>query len=128
MICRRILFLFAAFACLGAVALAAGAVVTQSRKKGPAQEARPNIAPSPVPAAAPVTLDHSKDQIESPAKRAIANNSSGTAAAAEAGPLKVASGKVQWHDTFAEACSSARKSRKPVLLFQMMGQLDEQFC
>ena len=41
---------------------------------------------------------------------------------------KVAPGKVTWHATFVAACEAARKSGKPVLLFQMMGKLDEQFC
>jgi hypothetical protein len=41
---------------------------------------------------------------------------------------KVAPGKVRWHTDFAAACEAARKSGKPVLLFQMMGKLDDQFC
>jgi len=50
-----------------------------------------------------------------------------SAPSAEENP-KVAPGKVQWHPTFAAACAAAQKSGKPVLLFQMMGQLDLQFC
>ena len=41
---------------------------------------------------------------------------------------KVRPGKVRWHPGFAVACEAARQSGKPVLLFQMMGKLDEQFC
>ena len=41
---------------------------------------------------------------------------------------KVEPGKVRWHETFAAACAAAKKSGKPVLLFQMMGKLDERFC
>jgi hypothetical protein len=41
---------------------------------------------------------------------------------------KVEPGKVRWHKTFADACAAAKKSNKPVLLFQMMGNLDERFC
>jgi hypothetical protein len=41
---------------------------------------------------------------------------------------KVEPGKVKWHADFAAACEAARKSGKPVLLFQMMGRLDQQFC
>jgi hypothetical protein len=37
-------------------------------------------------------------------------------------------GLVQWHATFADAGRAARQSKKPVLLFQMMGKLDDQFC
>ena len=40
----------------------------------------------------------------------------------------VAPGKILWHKDFEAACDSARKSGKPVLLFQMMGRLDEKFC
>jgi hypothetical protein len=41
---------------------------------------------------------------------------------------KVQPGKVRWHATLADACTAASKSKKPVLLFQMMGKLDDQFC
>jgi hypothetical protein len=41
---------------------------------------------------------------------------------------KVAPGQVIWHQNFAEACASAKTSGKAVLLFQMMGKLDDQFC
>lgn len=41
---------------------------------------------------------------------------------------KVQPGKVSWHAGFADACAASNKSGKPVLLFQMMGKLDERFC
>jgi hypothetical protein len=41
---------------------------------------------------------------------------------------KVAPGKVNWHKDFAGACSASAQSGKPVLLFQMMGKLDDKFC
>jgi hypothetical protein len=41
---------------------------------------------------------------------------------------RVKPGKVRWHRDFAAACAAAKKSGKPVLLFQMMGKLDEQLC
>lgn len=40
---------------------------------------------------------------------------------------KVEPGKVKWHADFDEALEKAAKSGKPVLLFQMMGNLDEAF-
>lgn len=40
----------------------------------------------------------------------------------------VPAGKVRWHASFEDACTAAKKSGKPVLLFHMMGQLDRQFC
>ena len=41
---------------------------------------------------------------------------------------KVTPGKVHWHSDMEIACRASRKSGKPVLLFQMMGRLDDQFC
>jgi hypothetical protein len=41
---------------------------------------------------------------------------------------KVQPGLVGWHPTMAEACAAARRTGKPVLLFQLMGNLDERFC
>jgi hypothetical protein len=41
---------------------------------------------------------------------------------------KVEPGKVNWHRDFDAACKAAAKTGKPVLLFQMMGKLDDQFC
>jgi hypothetical protein len=37
-------------------------------------------------------------------------------------------GRVRWHADFAAACTAARSSGKPVLLFQMLGRLDQKFC
>jgi hypothetical protein len=41
---------------------------------------------------------------------------------------KVEPGLVRWHESFESACSASEKSGKPVLLFQMMGNLDDRFC
>ena len=41
---------------------------------------------------------------------------------------QVAPGKVTWHKDFAAARAASKKSGKPVLLFQMMGNLDDRFC
>jgi hypothetical protein len=41
---------------------------------------------------------------------------------------KVEPGKVRWHKSFDEARAASAKSGKPVLLFQMMGKLDDEFC
>lgn len=40
---------------------------------------------------------------------------------------KVAPGKVRWHDDFDAACAAAKTSGRPVLLFQMIGRLNERF-
>lgn len=41
---------------------------------------------------------------------------------------KVEPGKVRWHAGYTDACAAAVRSKKPVLLFQLMGKLDDQFC
>ena len=41
---------------------------------------------------------------------------------------KVEPGKVHWHATTELALAAAMMSKKPVLVFHMMGQLDHQFC
>jgi hypothetical protein len=68
--------------------------------------------------------DRAKGAIEGPAKQAI-----GAAAPviADDNP-RVAPGKVNWHPSFEAACAASKKSGKPVLLFQLLGQLDKQFC
>lgn len=41
---------------------------------------------------------------------------------------KAQPGKVHWHPTLDAARAAAAKSGKPVLLFHMMGRLDQTFC
>ena len=41
---------------------------------------------------------------------------------------KVEPGKVHWHATTELALAAAMMSKKPMLVFHMMGQLDHQFC
>ena len=74
--------------------------------------------------------DLRKRDIETPTKRILAKQSdpaSKTTGDKFVNP-KVQPGKVRWHKDFDAACAAASKSGKPVLLFQMMGKLDEQFC
>jgi hypothetical protein len=44
------------------------------------------------------------------------------------GVAKVAPGKVCWHKDFDEAKRAAAVSGKPVLMFAMLGRLDDKFC
>lgn len=37
-------------------------------------------------------------------------------------------GLVPWHASYAAACAAAAESGKPVLLFQLLGRLDDAFC
>jgi hypothetical protein len=94
-----------------------------------ALSAEPPPKPAPPPAAQP-RLDRGKFVVEQPVKQALAafNQPADPPAADGFVNPKVEPGKVQWHADFAEACRASAKSGKPVLLFQMMGKLDEQFC
>jgi hypothetical protein len=84
--------------------------------------APPPANPAPIP-------DRGKFAIERPTKTVVANSAPAPATTDNAfvNP-KVEPGMVKWHATFDEACQASAKSGKPVLLFQMMGKLDEQFC
>jgi hypothetical protein len=50
------------------------------------------------------------------------------AAARDQANPAVRPGQVRWHEGFAAACAAGRRSGKPVLLFHMMGRLDQKFC
>jgi hypothetical protein len=67
--------------------------------------------------------DLSKRAVELPLEHALsASPSPGT------GARTVAPGLVRWHADFASACAAAERSGKPVLLFQLLGRLDQEFC
>ena len=68
-------------------------------------------------------------RIEKPTSTILAHNTAGVAVSGKdfINP-KVQPGGVHWHPSWDGACDAARKSKKPVLLFQMMGKLDDQFC
>jgi hypothetical protein len=95
---------------------------------GCAQQTEP-AKPQPVLAGVKFRLDVGKSVVERPTEQLLA--SAATAAndptSAFVNP-KVEPGKVKWHADFATARAASAKSGKPVLLFQMMGKLDDQFC
>lgn len=66
--------------------------------------------------------DVGKYAVESPTKDILAR-----AAAAPENPA-VQPGLVKWHPTFEAACKAANESTKPVLLFHLLGRLDQEFC
>ena len=106
--------------------LCAGALLVPAHAQEP--KAKPN----------PAVPDITKKKVELTAERLAALKAA--MAAADADNPKVEPGKVQWHGSFAAACQAAAdaaailhlrqlaKSGKPVLLFQMMGKLDDRFC
>jgi hypothetical protein len=81
------------------------------------------------PGGAARPMDFGKTLRIEPAVKAVVKNATAPAPAREGfvNP-KVPPGKVTWHPSFAAACEAAKKSKKPVLLFQLMGKLDDQFC
>ena len=89
----------------------------------PARDGNPAVAE-------PALADERKADIELPAKEVLA----GTRRIPPTPPVgppanpKVAPGKVAWHPDFASACAASRKSGKPVLHFQLLGNLDDRFC
>lgn len=83
----------------------------------------------------------SKMAIERPLKKAISDLSApvggaiselrtSTLSPAAVSPhgKQVQPGLVNWESNFKTACLKAKTSAKPVLHFQMMGRLDEEFC
>ena len=66
--------------------------------------------------------------IEPPALGVVQHQSAAAAPGKAFVNARVAPGNVHWHATLADACRAAGKSGKPVLLFHMMGKLDEKFC
>ena len=85
--------------------------------------------PRPAKAGERPRLDIGKTIVERPTEQLLA---SATTTTNEAAPTfvnpKVEPGKVKWHADFATARAASAKSGKPVLLFQLLGRLDEQFC
>jgi hypothetical protein len=73
-------------------------------------------------------VDIRKSVVETPTKHLLlASGAARPETAAFINP-KVEPGRVGWHPSFETACQAAARSGKPVLLFQMMGKLDDQFC
>jgi hypothetical protein len=122
----------------GLPALAAMALSAFGEDKPPAgtRDATKRVVERPVKsllgsqlAPAKKALVETKLVIENPLKDALAKAGDATAPPApEATNPKVEPGLVRWHPSFAAACQAASKSGKPVLLFQMMGNLDDRFC
>jgi hypothetical protein len=92
------------------------------------------LAPSPVSAQQP-RPDLRKAIIEVPLKRTIRTSVAPKPVLEEKviaitadGTQKCAPGKVKWAKDFEQAKSRAASSNKPVLMFAMLGNLDDKFC
>jgi hypothetical protein len=100
---------------LAGSALLAGAVALAQLPQAPAE-------PVAEPAAQKAE-DKRKREIEVPTEKLVAR----TAEPSSDNP-KVQPGKVNWHPDLEAACQAAKQSGKPVLVFHMMGRLDDRFC
>ena len=107
-------------------------VVVNSTAPAPAGTQTPARAPA-LSAAKP--LDITKSVLIEPKIKAVVANASAPALTPPLAPAadkfvnpKVQPGKVRWHATLADAQAASTRSKRPVLLFQMMGKLDDQFC
>jgi hypothetical protein len=67
-------------------------------------------------------------KIEKAAETVVAKASSTVPADSNFVNPRVRPGLVKWRPSLKAACQAAQKSGKPVLLFQMMGKFDDQFC
>ena len=138
-------FLWAA--ALAGVTLLAGVsvVISQERQARRVDRAKNDVIEGPVRTVvqnsagaglAPKALDYSKSLVIEPAAKTLV--ASASAAAPPPPPPrpgadkfvnpKVQPGKVRWHASLDDARAASARSKKPVLLFQMMGKLDDQFC
>ena len=74
--------------------------------------------------------DLSKREVELPLERALELGSPAPALDAPAArpSAAVQPGLVRWHADLAAARAAARDSGKPVLLFQLLGRLDDELC
>lgn len=105
--------------CIAALALVAGSMPAGAQR---AMDMRKSIIEMPLK----TTINpefQSESKVEKPAlieERVVAVTDKGVA--------KVKPGDVSWLANFDDACAAARKSGRPVLLFAMLGNLDDKFC
>jgi hypothetical protein len=74
-------------------------------------------------------VDIPKMMMQSPLKRLVqaAQATDGTVLPVPSKNPKVEAGKVNWHASFDAAKTAAQQSGKPILLFQLLGRLDNRF-
>ena len=101
-------------------------VVAAAGLQAHGDEPRANKAVTKAGEAGPL-LDVSKGKVERPAKALVAASTPNRPKEGETNP-KVEPGKVKWHSSFQTACEASKKTGRPVLLFQMLGNLNEEFC
>jgi hypothetical protein len=131
---RRSLCCVAGVAAIGVTALLLARAIADGKPppKPPNPQPAVNLVQVPGQNVADIlkVRDFGKSVIEFPTEKLLAARTVPTVAPSADAFVnpKVQPGKVHWHKDFITACRAAEKSGKPVLLFQMMGKLDDQFC
>jgi hypothetical protein len=72
--------------------------------------------------------DRGKRVLEEPLERAITTGERDTGLPGFGENPRVTPGLIGWHADLSAARTAARESGRPVLLFQLLGRLDEEFC
>lgn len=72
-------------------------------------------------------MDLRKAVIEAPVAKVLMNSDSLVTSGASARSKRVA-GLVTWRSNLGTAIDAAAKTGKPILHFQLLGRLDEEFC
>lgn len=115
--------------CLGAAVLLT-VLRTSPRAVGDESAGQPPASAEEQRVSARAMLDGPKVMaVERPARQFVETLSSNLPQSATRGDNPVVTpGLVQWHPSFDAACQASRVSGKPVLLFHLMGRLDQKFC
>ena len=71
-------------------------------------------------------MESSLEELVDRARQASLGETAAAGVASDANPA-CQPGLVQWHETFGQACAASRQSGKPVMLFQLLGRLDQRF-
>ncbi len=101
--------------------------VSKMRVELPIKGVLKGFQPSSVPVL-PIKLSSTPQKVANPAVPAKTLGSSTKPALKQPRNEKVEPGKVRWHKAIQTAMDASKESGKPVLLFQMMGHLDDRFC
>lgn len=116
--------------------VAKGRVIERPTEKLVAELSQPaDTDAAPAQEVKPAPADRTKRVLIEPAAEAIVRGAPSPAAAAAVEPTaappddnpSVEPGKVKWHADVAAALAAAKTSGKPVLVFHLLGQLDQRF-
>jgi len=76
----------------------------------------------------PAKPDRGKSLAETPVEEVVKDTRGGSLPRGGRENPTVEAGAVRWHENLAAARAASVKSGRPVLLFQLLGRLDQEFC